>query len=149
MNSLIKYYTQIETKIIQEIKRVTSTEQIVQIIQSEIRIIANHNSEYILGLTDSQRTLAWERLDTLSKSFNILTAIKFPQVHAQEHRQSHDHKDNSNQNMNNILVGAASGGIAGTFTGVPIFGTLVGAGIGAGVCIASNLIPNNQDENYS
>ncbi|TRT84686.1 MAG: hypothetical protein EWV82_08095 [Microcystis aeruginosa Ma_AC_P_19900807_S299] len=145
MNSLIKYYTQIETKIIQEIKRVTSTEQIVQIIQSEIRIIANHNSEYILGLTDSQRTLAWERLDTLSKSFNILTAIKFPQVHAQEHRQSHDHKDNSNQNMNNILVGAASGGIAGTFTGVPIFGTLVGAGIGAGVGIASNLIPNNQE----
>jgi hypothetical protein len=145
MNSLIKYYTQIETKISQEIKRVTSTEQIVQIIQSEIRIIANHNSEYILGLTDSQRTLAWERLDSLSKSFNILTAIKFSQVHAQEHRQSHDHKDNSNPNINNILVGAFSGGIAGTFTGVPIFGTLAGTGIGAAVGVASNLIPNNEE----
>jgi hypothetical protein len=125
--------------------QVVADEQVLQIIQDEIRIIANHNSDYILGLTDSQRNLAWERLDSLSKSFNILTAVKFPQVHAQEHRQSHDHKDNSNHNMNNILVGATSGGIAGTFTGVPVFGTVVGVAIGAGVGVASNLIPNNQE----
>jgi hypothetical protein len=56
MKSLIDYYPQIETKISQEIETVTTIEQIMQIIQNEIRIIAHHDSEYILGLTDSQRT---------------------------------------------------------------------------------------------
>lgn len=150
MSTLENYYTQIETKLCQEIKRATALEQVVQIIQDEIRIISHHDSEYILGLTDSQRTLAWERLESLSKSFNILTAIKLPQVHAEENSQSHHHKphhkDNSNQEMiRNIGIGALSGGIAGTLTGVPIVGTAVGIAVGAGVGVASNLMPKNEE----
>lgn len=149
MKSLIDYYTQIETRLSKEIQRATTQEQVVQIIQDKIRIISHHDSEYILGLTDSQRTLAWEKLESLSKSFNILTAIKLPQVHAEEHSQSHHHKphhkDNSNQEMIHIGIGALSGGIAGTLTGVPIVGTAVGIAVGAGVGVASNLMPKNEE----
>jgi hypothetical protein len=129
--------------------QVATDEQVLQIIQDEIGIIAHHDSEYILSLTDSQRTLAWERLDALSKSFNILTAIKCPQVLAEENSQKYDqkrlNKDNSNQDMIHIGIGALSGGIAGTFTGVPIVGTAVGIAVGAGVGFASNLMSKNEE----
>jgi hypothetical protein len=127
--------------------QVVADEQVLKIIQDEIRIIAHHDSEYILSLTDSQRTLAWERLDYLSKSFNILTAIKSHQTHVEEHSQSLSdkryHKDNSNQDIIHVGIGAISGGAAGTLAG-PV-GMFVGAGIGAAVGVASNLIPNNEE----
>ena len=149
MSTLENYYTQIETRLSKEIQRATTQEQVVQIIQDKIRIISHHDGEYILGLTDSQRTLAWEKLESLSKSFNILTAIKLPQAHAEENSQSHHHKphhkDNSNQEMIHIGIGALSGGIAGTLTGVPIVGTAVGIAVGAGVGFASNLMPKNEE----
>lgn len=134
---------------LQDVKslQVVAGEQVLQIIQDEIRIIANHNSDYILGLTDSQRTLAWGKLDALSKFFNILTVIKLPQVHAEEHSQIHHHKrhhkDNNNEDMRHISIGAVSGAAAGTLAG-PV-GMVVGAGIGAGVGLVSNLIPNNEE----
>jgi hypothetical protein len=133
---------------LQDVKNLQAfhNEQVLQIIQDEIRMIAYHDNEYILSLTDSQRTLAWEKLEALSKSFNILTAIKSDQVNAQdEHCQSSPNKpnyeNNSNQNIIHIGIGVVSGGVAGSLAG-PV-GTFVGAGIGAGVAVASNLIPNN------
>jgi hypothetical protein len=67
--------------------QVVADEQVLQIIQDEIRIIANHNSDYILGLTDSQRNLAWERLDSLSnwtvrssRKINEFTRVSAPNV---------------------------------------------------------------------
>ncbi|MBK1986784.1 glycine zipper family protein [Sphaerospermopsis aphanizomenoides BCCUSP55] len=146
MKSLIDHYPEMETRLRQEIKKANTSEEIVQIIQKEIRIIAHHDSDYILSLTDSQRTLAWERLESLSKSFNMLTAIKVSPIDGEENYQRHGQKRHSGKNhqdMNNIAIGAVSGAVAGTVAGIPIVGTAVGIAVGAGVGLASNLMPKD------
>lgn len=140
MKSLIYYYTQIESKIRNEIKHINTLQQVVQIVQSEIQTIAHHDSDYILSLTDSQRTLAWEQLSALSDSFNILTAIESPRSH-----QKHHHQDHNNQDTNDIVPCAISGAVSATLTGgFPVVSTVVGAGVGAIVGVASNYMLKNK-----
>ena len=149
MKSLIDNYKKIESRLHQEAEIATTPKEIIQIIQNEIEGIAHHDSEYILGLTDSQRTLAWEQLTALSDSFNLLNAIEISQLYKEQssptYQQKGYDKDNRNQDMNNIVLGAASGFVAGTFTGVPIVGTAVGTVVGTGVGLVSNFISKNQD----
>lgn len=144
MTTLVALYQERKNNLKTQLENAKTTKQVVEILKDEITWLRDMEGEYIRELTPSQARLASERLEELSLSLNMLTAVKVLESPASKPNPS----ESKSKNSPNIIQGSLIGSAVGVFTGGAL-GFLIGGGIGAVTSIvAAELISeeHNKDE---
>ena len=142
MITLVAIYQERKNSLKTQLENAKTIKQVVQILKDEITWLKNMEGEYIRELTPSQAQIALERLEELSLSLNMLTAVKVLESPASKPNPS----ESKSKNFTNITQGTLIGSAVGVFTGGPL-GFLIGGGIGAVTSIiAAELISEERNK---
>jgi hypothetical protein len=144
MTTLVAIYQERKNNLKTQLENAKDTKQVVEILKDEITWLRDMEGEYIRELTPSQAQLASARLEELSLSLDMLTAVKVLKSPASKLNPSESKSKNSANIIQSTIIGSA----VGVFTGGPL-GLLIGGAIGAVTSIvATELISEerNKDE---
>lgn len=142
MTTLVAIYQERKNNLKTKLENAKTTKEVVEILKDEITWLRDIEGEYIRELTPSQARLALERLEELSLSLNMLTAVKVLESPASKPNPS----ESKSKNSANIIQGTLIGSAVGVFTSGAL-GLLIGGGVGAVTSIvAAELISKEQNQ---
>ncbi len=137
MTALIGYYQQRKPTLEEQLRKVQEDpKKVVNIVQDEIRRLADINGEYMGELTPSQARLAKEMLAELNHQFSLLTAAKLQNPVPSKQPLNHSQltaKGDSLRQSGVSATAAVAGAATGAFFGGPLgfaFGTIIGVTVG-------------------
>ncbi|MDJ0900277.1 MAG: hypothetical protein QNJ55_15850 [Xenococcus sp. MO_188.B8] len=116
MKKLSEYYQNREDELLSKLKTKKSTQQVIEVVQDEIKRLSNIDSDYIGGLTVPQARVASRKLGEIDSTFNLLSRVgqqdSIPQLDISDTTRLVS-KDTSEAIKNLVLIGEA-GAIVGS-----------------------------------
>lgn len=132
MKTLNGLYLQNLPEFQRKLEFAVTVSEISEVVQDELRRLADTDGEYIGNLTKSQARIALSMLEAFRLSFSML-AKNQPQANDSTDKatapKEHSHDDQTNS-LDGVWGGFAGGAVGGSILGGP-FGGAVGAALGA------------------
>ena len=139
MKTLVEYYRQNQPELQKKLQSADTITKISEIVQNELKLLADIDGEYIGSLTKPQARVALSMLEAFRLSFNMLATV---QTHATDSTQhitdTSGHVDDSlATSIDGALGGLVGGAVGGAMIGA-VTGGAIGAGLGAIVAIGAS-----------
>lgn len=128
MKTLLEHYRQNQPELQRKLQSTDRINEVSEILQDEVRRLADINGEYIGSLTKPQARVALSMLEAFRLSFSMLTRDKMPSIGSTHYMPDTDEyvDDDLINSVDGILGGFAGGALGGTITGGVIGGTIGG-----------------------
>jgi len=129
MKTLVEHYKETRPDFQINLQSAHSVAQISEIVQDELRRMADINGEYIGSLTKPQARVALSMLEAFRLSFRILTKEQPQSIDSVGHTAdpSQQSDDDPISSIDGVLGGLAGGALGGAITGGVIGGAIGGA----------------------
>jgi hypothetical protein len=141
MKKLDEIYRQKLPEFQRRLESATTTSELGEVVESELRRFSDINGEYIGSLTKAQARIALSMLEAFRTSFSILARNQEQVDNATQYvTDPHERDvDSPNNSFDGVWGGLAGGVIGGGIVGGPI-GASVGAALGATGAFVATLI---------
>jgi len=141
MKTLQDYYQDRQSELERQLKEAKTTKQVVDILQYELKGLADIDGPYIKNLTVPEVRIAQPMLSTLIQAFNVLTTLQLQIIKSQATPQ--ESRENKATELTEALTAALTAAIGTVLSG----GALLGAGVGATAgTIAGVLVPQLKEK---
>jgi hypothetical protein len=136
MKKLITCYQEIKDELEKRINSATDTNQIVQILQNEVRRLSDVSGEYIENLTSPQARIALEMLDMLQECCGALMVVRIQElrldgpVSGEQSKNKGKHKTKVTREFLSSVTGSTLAGVVTRGFGGGVVGAAIGTGVG-------------------
>jgi hypothetical protein len=139
MKTLLEHYRQNQPELQRKLQSADRISEISEILQDEVRRLADINGEYIGSLTKPQARVALSMLEAFRLSFSMLAIDQMPLIGSTHHIPDTDeHVDDDH--IKSLWGGFVGGALGGTITGGVIGGTIGGVVGAFGATVALKTI---------